>query len=264
MLLREYLYTKALEEATEEAVAFSKAANFGLDHIDEKEKKPQRAVIGAEINDILVFIDLLKEEGVTISPIANPANIEMWQDRFAKELFEAYGSDAKDMTEKDLQRALLILGASRASLLVKAFTKTLTFGIDSVDPATGISNRDKIATMFDAVIVVIRMLIEEGVEIPGIGDREYIQRRYEKAVAGAAGAHQAGLIVDDSFTVSKEEIENGGVEQTVSDPLDTVVPGVIDQETGNQPGDLDNLVSFLYGAPTAGDAAPAAVTTVEQ
>jgi hypothetical protein len=263
MLLTEYLFTKALEEATEESVAFSKAANFGLEHIDEKEKKPQRIVLGAEINDILVFFKLLREEGVPIATIGDPEDMTKWRERFEREMFEVLGKEGGEAPPETIHRALLILGASRAALLAKAFTKTLTFGIDSVDPATGISNRIKIATMFNALCVVIKMLMEEGVEIPGIGEEGYLEARYEKAVAGATAAHVAGII-EDGLNISKEDIENGGVVQAAANPVDNVDPAAIDQETGNRPEDLDTVCAYLYGEPSGGDAAPNAIVSIEQ
>jgi hypothetical protein len=248
MLLTQYLMIKAAEEAAEGAVAFSKAADFGLDSIDEKENKPQRQVIAYEVNDVLTFVKLLKEEGVVIEGIGEQADLDTWRTRLAKEVLAAAGADPKP---DDMECILLVLGAARAALVTKAFTKALTFGIDSVDPQTNLTSSAKIATMINALIVVIRLLVEEGVEIPGIGDEEYMVNRYEKAVQGAEIAHGRGIITDLGITA--ESFDNGGVDQTTPTIVGADEAGDVTQETVD---DIDRIKAIAYDPPSGGDAAP--------
>lgn len=109
---------------------------------------------------------------------------------------------------------LFTKACEEANEIGKAFTKTLTFGIDSVDPKSGLSCRQKIVEETNDYLVFLRILNEEGIDLPGIGDPAYLEKRTEKAIAGAAEAHRRGII--EGLTVS---VEDGEAEGQATDPV---------------------------------------------
>jgi hypothetical protein len=266
MLLTEYLMTKAAEEASELACAFSQAAVFGLDAINEKYGHTYRAGIGEEVNDSMVFVRLMREEGLGIVGIGDTTDIEGHRVKIGQEIFKVLGAEP---TPEALAHTLLILGAIKANLLTKAFTKALTFGIDSVDPVSGLSARTKIACLINCMSVVINMLTTEGVEIPGIGDESYINMRYEKAVGQVVEQHAKGIISNIRTTIESES-PNGGVIQDDPTIVGATEPGVgsenssTDSESGTNVDELECVKAITYDPATGGDAAANQIVNIDQ
>lgn len=270
MLLNEYLLIKAAEEADELATAFVRANLFGL--YSDKEGKTPAQEAGEEVNDIMIFVALLREEGVTFDRIGESGDLEWMKRGMAEQLLHLVGENG---SEEAILCKLLDLGAEKATSLVKAFTKALTFGIDSVDPRNEITAKDKIGKCLNDVMSVLRIMNEGGVKIPGIGDGAYMLTRREKAIQGAIVAQERGIICPKEEVVSTEQGSisltdghgttpyNGGVYQAKPFRIPMEDPYGVNQDTGSRE-DIEKVVRIVYGCPTGGDAAPNDIVMIQQ
>lgn len=102
-----------------------------------------------------------------------------------------------------LQEFLLTKLAEELVEVVKNCTKALTFGMNSVAPRNGKTNLENIGEEINDVIVIVKLLREDGVVIPGIGDPSYIQARTQRALEGASEAYKSGIISDIQISVEE-------------------------------------------------------------
>jgi len=282
MLLTEYLLTKAAEEADELATAFVRGNIFGL--FSDKEGKTPAQEAGEEINDIMTFVAFLREEGLPIERIGDTSDLEWMKRDIAEKVLSLVGENG---SEEAILCKLLDMGAEKAMSLVKSFTKALTFGIDSIDPKTELTARDKIGKCLNDVMSVLRVLDASGVKIPGIGDGAYMLMRREKAIQGAIVAQERGIICPKDEVAPSPELPpgssvsteqgnvalvdapkgpmryNGGVYQSPAYRTPMEDPFGVNQQTGGRE-DIDKVVYIVYGCPSGGDAAPNDIVMIDQ
>jgi NTP pyrophosphatase (non-canonical NTP hydrolase) len=270
MLLTEYLLVKATEEAGELAAAFVDGNLLGLS--PEGSSKTPAQEIGEEVNDVMTFIGLLREEGILIENIGDTSDLMDMRRNAAEDAMDRAGENA---SEESILYAMMDMGAKKAMALSKAFTKALAFGIDSVDPRTELTSRQKIGKTLNDVLSLLRMLHESGVVIPGIGDGAYLLMRREKAIQSAIVAQENGIISVKDEVISTEQGNislvdggkppryNGGISQSrpYREPMEDSFG--IGQDTGSRE-DIDKVFRIVYGSPSAGDASPNDILMIRQ
>lgn len=101
MNLIENLVQTAAEEAAELAVAFSKGNRFSLQSIDPKTEKPSHQTIVAKMNDVLAVIELLRDRGVVLAGIGDPAAVGEAKKKFVEHLEISQKAGALTLSEDD-------------------------------------------------------------------------------------------------------------------------------------------------------------------
>lgn len=101
MNLIENLVQTAAEEAAELAVAFSKGNRFSLQSIDPKTEKPSHQTIVAKMNDLLAVIELLRDRGVVLTGIGDPAAVGESKKKFVEHLEISQKAGALVLSEDD-------------------------------------------------------------------------------------------------------------------------------------------------------------------
>lgn len=116
MNLIENLVQTAAEEAAELAVAFSKGNRFSLQSIDPKTEKPSHQTIVAKMNDLLAVIELLRDRGVVLTGIGDPAAVGEAKKKFVEHLEISQKAGALVLSEDDNnpKPGVIIGGANEA------------------------------------------------------------------------------------------------------------------------------------------------------
>lgn len=114
MNLIENLVQTAAEESAELAVAFSKANRFSLQSIDPKTEKPSHETIVAKLNDVLAVIELLRDRGVVLAGVGDPAVIGEAKRKFVEhmEISQKAGALVLAETDNDPKPPVLVGGAN--------------------------------------------------------------------------------------------------------------------------------------------------------
>lgn len=99
------------------------------------------------------------------------------------------------------QEHLMVVAAEEAGevavaalALGKSLNKTLRFGIDDTNPATNKTNAQMLDMELNDLIASVEMLLELGVELPGLYDREQIDKKKAKVQKYMGYAEQRGTL----------------------------------------------------------------------
>ena len=116
MNLIENLVQTAAEEAAELAVAFSKGNRFSLQSIDPKTEKPSHQTIVAKMNDLLAVIELLRDRGVVLTGIGDPAAVGEAKKKFVEhlEISQKAGTLVLSEDDNNPKPGVVIGGANEA------------------------------------------------------------------------------------------------------------------------------------------------------
>lgn len=76
----------------------------------------------------------------------------------------------------------------------QATTKAQRFGLGDVNPGTYNTNRSDIIKEVNDLIGVLELLQENGVELPGLYDREAIEGKKQRLLVWMSRSEQLGLI----------------------------------------------------------------------
>lgn len=80
----------------------------------------------------------------------------------------------------NLLEHLLTCTAEEGGEVSQAAHKALRFGLDDINPKTQRTNRADIVAEFNDLVGVLELLQEQGVELPGLFDREAIESKKQR------------------------------------------------------------------------------------